>query len=63
MYSNQGGSDGKIDIEAYEDIMQNWAGEPPPEKHPESPLHWEIVVIDIEKTNFPRFFIKYNMFC
>lgn len=29
------GSDGKIDIEAYEDIMQNWAGEPPPEKHPD----------------------------
>jgi hypothetical protein len=32
------GSDGKIDIEAYEDIIQCWAGEPPPEKHPD-PLH------------------------
>lgn len=29
------GRDGKVDIEAYEDIMQCWAGEPPPEKHPD----------------------------
>jgi len=30
------GADGKVDIEAYEDIMQCWAGEPPPEAHPDS---------------------------
>jgi len=29
------GADGKVDIEAYEDIMQCWAGEPPPEAHPD----------------------------
>jgi len=29
------GTDGKVDIAAYEDIMQCWASEPPPEKHPD----------------------------
>lgn len=32
------GADGRIDIEAYEDIMQSWASEPPPENHPD-PAH------------------------
>lgn len=32
------GADGKVDIEAYEDIMQCWAGEPPPKNHPD-PIH------------------------
>lgn len=31
-------ADGKIDIEAYEDIMACWAAEPPPDNHPD-PLH------------------------
>jgi len=29
------GADGRLDIEAYEDIMQCWASEPPPENHPD----------------------------
>lgn len=32
------GADGKIDIEAYEDIMDCWKGEPSPQNHP-NPLH------------------------
>lgn len=32
------GADGRVDIEAYEDIMQCWASEPPPEHHPD-PMH------------------------